>query len=172
MEADWRHMPHIALFGSMPEMAWLLDSRTWMSVAIQQLNASDQAEEGGMVLSALNVASVCAGLAFELVLKAFVATEGRTPQVTHSARVTYKELSRESQAAIARSVERHMALPIDAFLQYLDDYMTDKDRKYSMVDTSGTPCPLYFVDPPSMQIPKLAHVHADIVGFVARRVKG
>ena len=60
-----------------PIATWLGDSQIWMATAVENGRASGRGRGGDATNHhALNVAHVCVGLAFELVLKALARARG------------------------------------------------------------------------------------------------
>ena len=66
----------IKMEGRGPISLWLGDSQVWMKTALEKDKSSGRGQSGVEVDSnELNVAHVCVGLAFELVLKALAKSE-------------------------------------------------------------------------------------------------
>lgn len=147
-----------------PITLWLGDSIVWMRTAVRINN-----ERGPIGVDSisdsneLNVAHVCVGLAIELVLKALAKSEGRKVRTTHKSRKNYQSLRRDSQARIAKIVERYTSGPTETFLRRMDDMMCHPDRKYWMVGPRGQQSPVSFG---SDLIPDIAKIHAEIVDMV------
>ena len=147
-----------------PISLWLGDSQVWMKTALEKDRTSGRGSGGGTDSHELNVAHVCAGLAFELVLKALAKSEGGQVVVRHDSASCYEALSRQSRTRVARAVTMHTSLGIGDFLEYLDERMCNPDRKYWMVDRQGRSRPVGFVlNVKGLVIPDLAKVHAEIV---------
>ena len=103
---------------------WLGDSQVWMKTALDNDRHSGRGRSGVEPNHhELNVAYVCAGLAFELVLKALAESEGRTATKKHDAGRNYQNLRPESQRVIQAFVEEHTGKTIGDFLAYLDEHM-------------------------------------------------
>ena len=67
-----------------PISLWLGDSQVWMKTALEKDKSSGRGQSGVEVDSnELNVAHVCVGLAFELVLKALAKSERRPIRTRH-----------------------------------------------------------------------------------------
>ena len=112
----------------------------------------------------LNVAHVSAGLAFELALKALAKSEGRSTTTKHETTKNYRSLGSGTQMTIKKYVEERIAIPVERFLDYLDEYMCHPDRKYWMVGKKGELRGVGFVHGrDQLIIPTLAIVHREIV---------
>ena len=152
-----------------PIATWLGDSQVWMKTALDKDRYSGrELSEVELDHHELNVAYVCAGLAFELAFKALAKSEGRTPTKKHEAVKNYQSLKPESQREIKTFVEEHTRKTIREFLAYLDDHMCHPDRKYWMVGKRGEMGSVGFViGDKDLVIPTFATVHdkiADMVG--------
>ena len=110
----------------------------------------------------LNVAHVCMGLAFELVLKALAVSEGRRFKVKHDALTNYRALSQASQDKVAQAISTHTGMPVEDYLNYLDERMCHPDRKYWMVGRSGAAGGTGFSNIPAHSIPVAAKVRREI----------
>ena len=74
----------IKMEGRGPISLWLGDSQVWMKTALEKDKSSGRGQSGVEVDSnELNVAHVCVGLAFELVLKALAKSERRPIRTRH-----------------------------------------------------------------------------------------
>ena len=151
-----------------PIANWLGDSQVWMQTAIDKDKASQRANNHlDTDVHELNVAHVCAGLAFELVLKALAKSEGRQIVTKHEATKCYRALSKQSQEHIATIIQNRTALTFQQFLRYLDDRMCHPDRRYWMVGRKGEARAVGFaVNLKGLVVPDLANVHADIAELV------
>ena len=151
-----------------PITHWLGDSQVWMKTAIERDKASGRGQSGVKAdMNELNVAHVCAGLAFELVLKALAKSEGRPVKAKHEALKNFGALSKKSQESVSQIVKTHTSNTVEGFLEYLDERMCHPDRKYSMVGRKGEAGPLGFVnDVAGLVIPDIAKVHAAIAQMV------
>ncbi len=147
---------------------WLGDSQVWMATAVEKDRTSGRGRNDRETDShELNVAHVCTGLSFELVLKALAKSEGRRVIPKHNLASCYQALSRESRIGIAQAVKEHTLQSIEGFLEYLDERMCDPDRKYWMVGRKGEARPVGFVENiKGLVIPDLAKVHAEMVSMV------
>ena len=151
-----------------PIATWLGDSQVWMKTALDKDRHSGRGRSGvEHNRHELNVAYVCAGLAFELVLKALAKSEGRTATKKHDAGRNYQNLRAESQRVIQAFVEEHTGKTIGDFLAYLDEHMCHPDRKYWMVGKRGEMRSVGFlIGDEHFVIPALATVHAKIADIV------
>lgn len=148
---------------------WLGDSQVWADTAVM-LDKRGRTGSGAIAPNAnhneLNVAHVCMGLAFELALKALAVSEGRQSSNKHRAGVNYRNLSQPSQDKVAHAINLHTGMTIKGYLEYLDERMCHPDRKYWMVDKSGTAGGTGFASIPALSIPAAARIHSDIADLV------
>ena len=151
-----------------PISLWLGDSQVWMKTAVDKDKSSGRGQSGVEVDSnELNVAHVCVGLAFELVLKALAKSERRPIRTKHESLKNYRALSKKSQERIAQIVKTHTSNSVERFLRYLDDSMCHPDRKYWMVGRKGEVGGVGFVQNlKGLVIPDIARVHAEIARMV------
>ena len=151
-----------------PITNWLGDSQVWMKTALDKDHRSGRAQSGVEPdHHELNVAYVCAGLAFELALKALAKSEGRTPTKKHDAGKNYQNLRPESRRVIKAFVEQRTGKTIGDFVAYLDEHMCHPDRKYWMVGRRGEMGSVGFViGDEDFAIPTVATVHAKIADMV------
>ena len=163
-----RFKKHIKIEDRAPITSWLGDSQVWMATAVEKDRASGRERGGGATNHhLLNVAHVCTGLAFELVLKALARSEGRPLVTKHDSTSCYGALSEVSKRRVAQAVEAHGQQKIGDFLEYLDEAMCHPDRKYWMVDSGGAPRSVGFVlNIEGLVIADLARIHAEIVSMV------
>ena len=160
---------HIPLEHRARIFGWLGDSSVWMRMAVELDRVSGRGRDGGDDVHAANVAHVCTGLAFELVLKALAVTEGLRIEPTHSVGVVYGRLPTETQAEIAALIHERGSDP-QYVLDYLDESMCHPDRKYWMVNPQQQGGPVGFVQNiRGLVIPDLAVLHQGIAGIVARK---
>lgn len=75
---------------------WLLDSQVWMRIALDQERMSERSDSVVGGLSEDNVAHVCIGLAFELLVKALTKSEGGTVIPRHDLTSCFRALSPQS----------------------------------------------------------------------------
>ena len=151
-----------------PISTWLGDSQVWMSTAIEKDRRSGRERKDVAIdHHELNVAHVCVGFAFELVLKALAKSEGRPATGRHEATINYRSIGTQYQARIKKCVERVTSCYIDVFLGYLDERMCHPDRKYWMVGKKGEMAGVGFViGIVGLIIPTIAVVHGEIVDMV------
>ena len=151
-----------------PITQWLGDSQVWIETAVERDKASGRGQSGVETdMHELNVAHVCAGLAFELVLKALAKSERRTSTTKHEALKNYRALSKKSQDKIAQIVKMYTSNSIQGFLEYMDERMCHPDRKYWMVGRKGEARGVGFVENiEGLVIPDIAKVHSAIAQMV------
>ena len=149
-----------------PISHWLGDSQVWMQTAVEKDKTSGRGGNDSDH-NVLNVAHVCTGLAFELVLKVLAKSEGRPIRTKHESLQNYQALSRESQTKIAKIVKTLTSYEIKVFLGNLDDKMCHPDRKYWMMGRDGDNQGVAFdQNVKGLIIPDLAKVHAKIADMV------
>ena len=150
-----------------PISTWLGDSRVWMQTAIEKDRKSGRGRVvgGDIEHHELNVAHVCAGLAFELAFKALAKSEGRNIIAKHESEYNYKNLSADSQTKIKNFVESSTTHKMDNLLEYLDERMCNPARKYWMVGKDGKSGggTGFVTGIGELTIPYLANIHAEIV---------
>ena len=83
-------------------------------------------------MNELNVAAVCTGYAFELVLKVLVEAGGGEPKPIHDASIAYQQLIPKDKENVDRIIAKHGWNDPDEFLAYLDEHLCHRDRKYWM----------------------------------------
>ena len=88
-------------------------------------------------INELNVAAVCAGYAFELVLKVLVEAGEGKPKPKHDASIAYQQLIPGDREDVDRIITKHGWDDPDEFLAYLDEHFCHKDRKYWMISPKG-----------------------------------
>ena len=154
--------------------SWLGDSQVWMATAVELDRRSGRGRRHGNIDSnELNVAHVCAGLAFELALKALATSERRPIVKKHEAEKNYRNLGKQSRTTLKKFVEENENLPnkMEDLLEYLDERMCHPDRKYWMVGKTGLMGGIGFVQNiTGLIIPDLAILHAKIVNMAGEKV--
>ncbi len=149
-----------------PITLWLGDSQAWMQTAVERDQTSGRGRSG-VDHHVLNVAYVCVGLAFELVLKALAKSEGRPIKTKHESLQNYQALSEKSRDRVAEIVKTHTSCKVEVFLGYLDDRMCHPDRKYWMVGQKGEQGATGFdQNIEGLMIPDLEKVHTGITDMV------
>ena len=78
----------------------------------------------------LNVASVCASYAFELIYKVLVEVSGQLPRGVHSPSVAHERLGNQDRKEVERIINTH-GWDVCEFLDYLDK-LAHGNRKYWM----------------------------------------
>ncbi len=119
------------------------DSLVWMTTAEDLYVRSACAAQSGSGYpqsNELNVASVCAGYAFELLFKVLVRACGGKPAAQHPPRKAYEELKtladKEVRSSVNEILLRHGWNDPDHLLTFLDD-LCKIDRKYWGLPPSG-----------------------------------
>ena len=119
------------------------EARVWMDLAkeLYMRNVDDELDKlGGYPHSnEMSVAYVCAGYAFELIYKVLAeAATGRQAKATHRPSDSHKELPEEDRIEVEQEIDRH-EWGVDQFLEYLDNSLCHKDRKYWWRTKKGGP---------------------------------
>jgi len=160
---------HIPLEHRARISGWLGDSRVWMETAVRLDRVSGRGRGDGDDVHAANVAHVCTGLAFELVLKALAVTEGLRIKPTHSVSFVYGQMRKETQEEIAALI-RERGSDAKEVLEYLDERMCHPDRKYWMVNTKQQGGAVGFIQNSKiLVIPALAELHRGIARIATRK---
>ena len=120
------------------------DAQVWMCIAkmLYRRNNIETFDEGIQYpnTNELNVASVCAGYAFELIYKVLVMVGGQQPKGTHRPSVAHADLYEQDRIEVERIITNHGWMNIEYFLSHLNDELCHTDRKYwmkSLRPTSG-----------------------------------
>ena len=146
---------------------WLGDCQEWMATAVSKYEQFEQS--GRTNYHAYNVSHVCVGFAFELVLMALAVSERKPYAKKHDATKNYSSLGKQSRQAIKTIVELDTGCSLDNFLDYLDERMSDPDRKYWGYNKDGEAGGVGFVTGvDSFLPPTLAAVHGKIADLVGR----
>lgn len=112
---------------------WPFDAGVWMDVAVRLDGESGRARKDGPTNHyKLNVAHVCAGLAFELAYKSLLVAEFILPKKTHSIKKLHKMLPTKTQELVEQWFKEAGWKKSDELLEYLDEEMSHPDRKYWM----------------------------------------
>lgn len=112
------------------------DAQVWMDTAemlyLRSIgNPQKPLRRGGYPhTNKLNVATVCAGYAFELIFKVLARAGGNQPEPVHNPSAAYEHLTKEDKDAVDRIILEHRWNDSGEFLTYLDEVLCDRDRKY------------------------------------------
>lgn len=164
---EMKFKPTIKLEHRAQIAGWLGDSQVWMETGVEKHTQFEQS--GRTNHSVYNVGHVCAGIAFELVFMALAVSESRPYSKKHGAVKNFSSLGKESRQAIKAIIEQVADCSLDDFLKYLDERMSDSDRKYWGYNKEGGGGGVGFVvGIRSFLPPTLAVVHGKIADMVGR----
>ena len=125
-----RRKPHVNVFAA---STWPHDAAIWMDVAVRLDRESGRAQKSGPSNHfKLNVAHVCTGLAFELAYKSLLVAEFKLPKKTHSIKKLHKMLAPATRERVEQWFKEVGWDKSDRLLEYLDEEMSNPDRKYWM----------------------------------------
>lgn len=160
---------HIPLGHRARIFGWIGDSQVWMKTAVKLDQMSGRGQGGEENINAANVAHVCTGFAFELVLKALVVSEGVDIKRTHKTSVVYGMLREGTKSEIAALIQEG-GMSEKYLFDYLDERMSHPDRKYWMVNPKQQNASMGFVQNiEGLVIPDLAVLHEAIVGIATHK---
>ena len=117
---------------------------------------------GYPAMNEINVSTVCAGYAFELVFKALLRAEDLEPQTTHPPSDAYDSLSESIQRQVGAIARRHGWATAEELLEFLDTKLCVPSRKYWMRSRNGGPAKGNFYPGGKMSIQAMSHVHSDL----------
>ena len=158
------------------------DALVWMQIAedLYLRNAKDPEEflytrSGFPKTNQMNVATVCAGYAFELIFKILVRVAGGEPVPKHSPSFAYNKLNElddgEVRAEVDRIIAGHGWHEPDCLLTYLDD-LSSVDRKYWMRPRDGGQRkPTTFSLGGRNGFDALKRMHKDLSCFAMRKIE-
>ena len=113
---------------------WLGDAKVWMEVAVGLDQHSRKPNAGIHDHNESNVAHVATGFAFELVYKCLVVGEFEPLLQKHSCQFLHDRLTPETQARLETIMVANGWSDSNACVKYLDERMSNADRKYWMVN--------------------------------------
>ncbi len=120
------------------------DAQIWMRMAEDvYAQSADSARSGANYpqTNQLNVASVCAGLAFELLFKVLARAGGGSPPAEHPPSKAYENIKQMPDKKLVNSVGKiflqHGWGDIEELFAFLDD-LCDTNRKYWGLPRGGT----------------------------------
>ena len=147
--------------------AWLRDSTAWMEAAVYIDDLSKRCAPEGESIDhhRANVAHVCAGYAYELLMKSIAKADDVPIDPTHSVRSTFEQLGKQRQSEIQLVAAAQGVADVGKFLDDVDKRLCDTNRKYSMFKTdmwSAGGLSFHFSGPGS--IPEFARIHREIAG--------
>ena len=149
--------------------AYIGDAKVWMRVALELHGPNAKAfAEGKLGLrvyphaNQLNVAAVCAGYAFELVIKALIRGGLKEPTDGHMPRDVLKQMSPCLQNRVRSMIVAHGWVRPDHFICFLREDFCHKDRKYWNRPKEGGPAKGQAIFEGPHSIPGLAPLFADL----------
>ena len=149
--------PHLVLNGVGEDVVWIPDSRVWMATAVRL--AGEEVGEAGLATGEQNVAICCAGIAFELALKALVKISGADVIPSHRVCKVFSRLNAAHKKELNEYIRAEFRWNAPGFMRYMDEFVCHPDRKYSMLHKDGTVDPLPF----GMPVREIEKVHAKIL---------
>ena len=117
---------------------WLGDARVWMEVAIELDQASRGPGSDIRDHHKSNVAHVATGLAFELAYKGLLVAEFEPFLQKHSCESIHERLPPDTQARLETIMMENGWSDATTCVRYLDERMSNADRKYWMVNPNRT----------------------------------
>lgn len=149
------------------------DAQVWMSTAAE-LYCSERARNNARNRLApdrypkeneLNVAYVCAGYAFELIFKILVKLSGNRPKPKHEPGIAYGNISPKYCIEVEKIALEHGWVDINSFLEFLDDVLCHRDRKYWGQPPGGGPAHAKFHFGGMKGIDELSRLHEKLSNF-------
>ena len=149
------------------------DAKVWMGVAkhLYTSNVESLHERAGYPhINELNVASVCAGYAFELIYKVLVEVSGQLPEGVHWPRVAHGRLAKQDRKEVESIINNH-GWDVSEFLCYLDT-LCDGNRKYWMRPRSPKTGPAKggFNIGGRIGFDELGKLHTDLASLAMKRI--
>ena len=150
------------------------ESQVWMKTAVDLYNKKHaMLDEHAQTIrhrypkeNELNVAYVCAGFAFELIFKVLVQLSGKAPKAKHEPSIAWNDICGKYCIEVRNIVTRNSWDDVDSFLQYLDEHLCHKDRKYWMRPPKGGKASGAFSLGGRRGINALSQLHEEISNFV------
>ena len=119
----------------------------------------------------LNVATVCAGYAFELIFKVLARAGGKQPKPVHEPSAAYEHLTKEDKGTVARIILKHGWNDSGEFLTYLDENLCDRDRKYWGRSPKGGKVQGTFHSGGRKDMDALKRLHEELSDFAMKRIE-
>lgn len=154
------------------------ESQVWMVIAAETHNKEHREQDslGNSVRhrypkeNELNVAYVCAGFAFEIIFKVLVKLSGKAPKPKHEPSIAWKDICEKYCTDVERLIVSHGWTDITVFLQFLDQHLCNKDRKYWMRSPSGGPAAGTFSIGGPRGINALWQLHEELSNYVLAKI--
>lgn len=149
--------------------AYIGDAKVWMRVALELHCPNAKAFTEGTLrcriyphANELNVAAVCAGYAFELVIKALIRGGLKEPTGGHMPEDVLEQMSPCLQDGVSSLIVAHGWVRPETFIRFLREDFCHRDRKYWNRPIEGGPArgQAIFEGPDS--IPGLAPLFNDL----------
>lgn len=117
---------------------WPGDAKVWMEVAVGLDQASRTPDSDIRDHYKSNVAHVATGFAFELTYKCLLVGEFEPFVQTHSCQSLHDRLAPDTQARLKTIMAKQGWSSATECVKYLDEHMSNADRKYWMVNPDRT----------------------------------
>ena len=153
------------------------DAQIWMETAemLYQRNVENPGKfslrAGYPRMNELNVATVCAGYAFELIFKVLARVGHNQPEPVHEPSAAYERLTQEDRDAVDRIIASQGWNDPVEFLAYLDEYLCHRDRKYWMRPKSGGNVQGMFHFGGRKGMDALKRLHKELSDFAIKRIE-
>ena len=119
----------------------------------------------------LNVAAVCAGYAFELIFKVLVKAGHNQPEPVHEPSAAYERLTPEDKVVVDEIIVNHGWNNPDELLDYLDEELCDRDRKYWGRSPKGGNSQVVFSFGGRKGMDAFKRLHQDLSDFAIKRIE-
>ena len=153
------------------------DAQVWMDTAEMLYLRNVENPRGSLPRAGyphtneLNVATVCAGYAFELIFKVLVRAGGKQPKPVHEPSAAYERLEQENKDAVDRIFANHGWKNPDELLDYLDEELCDRDRKYWGRSPKGGNPQVVFSFGGRKGMDALKKLHKELSDFAMKRIE-
>ncbi len=153
------------------------DAQIWMDTAemLYLQNAKNPGEFFPRAdyprMNELNVANVCAGYAFELIFKVLARAGGKQPEPVHKPSVAYGCLEQEGKDLVNRIVVDHGWNNPDELLEFLDEELCHRDRKYWMRPPKGGKARGTFHSGGRKGLDALKRLHKELSKLAIKRIE-
>ena len=140
IDAEYKKPPkkRAAIVSPYHVSTWPGDAKVWMEVAVGLDQASRAPDSSLRDHCKSNVAHVATGFAFELAYKCLLVGEFEPFVQTHSCQLLHDRLAPDTQARVSTIMAEQGWSSATACVKYLDERMSNKDRKYWMVTPDRT----------------------------------
>ena len=153
------------------------DAQVWMDTAEMLYLPNVENPQGSLPrtdyphMNELNVAAVCAGYAFELIFKVLVKTGGKQPEPVHEPSVAYERLTTEDKVVVDEIIVNHGWNNPDELLEYLDEELCDRNRKYWGRSPKGGNAKAVFSSGERKGMDALKRLHKELSDLAIQRIE-